>query len=284
MNNLQVKTIELEPAKVVFNHEEIEKDLENNLKKYSGLTFTEDDATECNKTIAELRKGKKAVDRYRIDTKKELSAPITEFEKKCKTLNEKFDSVINPLVEQSNAFEEKRRTEKREKSQEVLAQIIEDFELDEKYAIELAIEDTHLAKSRSMKSIKEEFEMKAEHLKMKQEKEASDKQSIINQVKLSNAENDLTLSESSYLSLLDYKDVNQITEQITSDVDRELERERQAEQRKQEQLEREEKRKQERQERESQEPTVQEKKEPEPVIDPVFVAQEPIPFKDMEAR
>ena len=91
MNQLQVKTIELEPAKVVFNHEEIKKDLDKSLKKYSGLTFTEDDATECRSTISELRKGKKAVDQYRIKTKKELTEPVAKFENKCKSLNKKFD-------------------------------------------------------------------------------------------------------------------------------------------------------------------------------------------------
>lgn len=267
MNELQVKTIELEPAKVVFNHEEIEKDLEKNLKKYSGLTFTENDATECKSTIAELRKGKKAVDQYRLKIKKELTVPVTEFENKCKALNSKFDEVINPLVSQHVQFEEKREEEKRQKVQEIIAQLIEEFDLLEKYAVDLVIADSYLTKSKSIKSITEELETNAEHLKMKQDKEASDKQSIINQVKLSNTENDLNLSESSYLSLLDFKDVNEITEQIVSDVDRELEKKTQEEKRKQEQLE-----------RESQELIMQVPSEP---TEPVDAETMPDPFADV---
>lgn len=235
MNELQVKTIELEPAKVAFNHEEIEKELEKNLQKYNGLTFTEDDATECRSTIAELRKGKAAVDRYRIDTKKRLAEPVTAFEKQCKDINKKIDDVIDPLVEQSDAFEEKRRNEKRERVQEIVARAIEDFELEEKYAVEMEISDKYLAKSKSVKSITEELETTAEHLKMKQDKEVSDKQAIIYQVKLSNTENDLNLSESSYLSLLDYKEINDITDQIMGDVEREVEKRNQGEKAKQEQ-------------------------------------------------
>lgn len=223
MNELQVKTIELNPAKVVFNHEEIEKDLEKNLQKYSGLTFTEDDAVECRSTIAELRKGKKAVDEYRKKTKKELTAPVTEFENKCKELNKKFDDVINPLVEQNEEFEKKRRDEKREKVHELLAQIIEEFDLEEKYAAQLAIEDSFLTKSKTMKTIEEELSTSAEHLKMQQDKAESDKQVISSSVKLANSEHDVTLSESAYISLLEFKDVKAIQAQISADTNQIIE-------------------------------------------------------------
>ncbi|GGB43427.1 hypothetical protein GCM10011409_21300 [Lentibacillus populi] len=224
MNELQVKTITLEPAKVVFNHEEIEKDLEKNLQKYSGLTFTEDDATECRKTIADLRKGKKAVDEYRKDIKKQLNEPVKEFEDKCKALNKKFDEVIDPLIEQSDAFEIKRRDEKRIKVQEVIGQLIEDFDLYEKHAVELVVLDSHLTKSKTMKSIAEELETQAAQLKTKQDKEAADKELIASTVKLANVENGIKLSESAYISLIDYRDVESIKQQIADDAEKEVEK------------------------------------------------------------
>src|SRR5699024_10112365 len=69
------------------------------------LTFTESETPEIRKTLAELRKGAKAVDRYRIDTKKELSEPITEFEKKCKEIVKKFDERIGSRDEQLKDYE-----------------------------------------------------------------------------------------------------------------------------------------------------------------------------------
>ena len=224
MNELQVKTIELEPAKVVFNHEEIEKDLDKNLKKYSGLTFTEDDATECRSTISELRKGKKAVDQYRIKTKKELTEPVTEFENKCKSLNKKFDEVINPLVVQSDSFEEKRKNEKLAEIHEIIAQLIEYHDLHEKYAVDLVVADNYLTKSKTIKSITEELKTNAEHLETKQDKEAADKENIINIVKLANAEHKLNLTESAYVRLLEFNDIADIKKQVIDDANKEDER------------------------------------------------------------
>ena len=224
MNELQVKTIELEPAKVVFNHKEIEKDLDKSLKKYSGLTFTEDDATECRSTISELRKGKKAVDQYRIKTKKELTEPVAEFENKCKSLNKKFDEVINPLVVQSDSFEEKRKNEKLTEVHEIIAQLIEEYDLYKKYAVDLVVSDNYLTKSKTIKSITEELTTNAEHLKMKQDKEAADKENIINTVKLANAENKLNLTESAYVRLLEFNDIADIKGQVIDDANKEVER------------------------------------------------------------
>lgn len=230
MDELQVKTIEKEPAMVIFNHEEIEKDLEENLQKYSGLTFTEDTAAECKKVVAELRKGKKAVDDYRKQTKKELTAPVTEFENKCKSLNKKFDEVINPLVEQHEAFEQKRKEEKSAKVKEVMDIVIGQKNLSDKYASQLTIDDGYLAKSKSLKSIEEDLRERGDHLKLMQEKEESDKQTIQSAVQYVNSNYGVSLSEAPYMNLVDYQDVKDIKAQIMDDGQAEADKRLHAEQ------------------------------------------------------
>lgn len=234
----ELKTIKSELPVIEFNYEEIEQDLEKNLQKYNGLTFTEDDVSECKKTIAELRKGKKAVDDYRKEKKKELSAPVVEFESKCKSLNQKFDSVINPLIEQHETFEQKRKDEKREKAQEVISELIEQHDLLEKYATQLIVEDSFLTKSKTIKFVTEELETKAQHLKMQQGKEESNKQVIQNNIQFINAEHGVSFSESPYINLLDYKELGTIKRQIMADVYKELDK--QAEKRKEQELQKEE--------------------------------------------
>lgn len=232
MNELQVKTIKFKPAEVEFNYQELEAILEENLKKYNGLTFSEDDAAECKKTITELNKGKKMVDQYRLKTKKQLTEPVTAFENQCKELNKKFDEVINPLKEQHDSFESKRKEEKREKIQAVVDQLIESLALNDKYAAELVIEDSHLTKSKTLKTIEEELSVTAEHLKMKQDKAESDKQVIESTVEIANNRYEVALTTSAYVSLLDHKDVKEIKEQILVDaqneVEKQMEKERQA--------------------------------------------------------
>lgn len=224
MNELQVKTLEIIPASIKFNYKELEDELNKNLAKYEGLTFTADDATECRKTIAELRKGKKSVDDYRIKTKKELSEPVTAFEDKCKELNSKFDEVINPLVSQNEAFEIKRKSEKRLLVQEVLDEAIEHHELDHERAEQLLIPNNYLTASKSIKSITTEVEANASHLKMQQDKELADKESVILAVKLANSENELSLSVPAYVRSLEFNDLEKVRSQIDVDVQQEIEK------------------------------------------------------------
>lgn len=222
MNELQVKTIEIQPAVIEFNHEEIEKELEANLKKYEGLVFSEENATDLRKTIAELRKGKNAVDRYRIDTKKKLNEPVTEFEKKCIELNMRFDNVITPLVEQQKEFEEKRRAEKLKEVEAIRLEHIENYGLAEEYHNQVTIDDSMLTKSASIKQVRDTLEFQVQKLKNEQDKKESDIQLINTTVELANAKNELGFSADAYVRLLEFKPVEEITKQVELDAENEV--------------------------------------------------------------
>src|SRR5690625_5884932 len=56
MNNLQVKTTELKPAVITFNHEEISRELDATLEKYANLVFTEENKTDLRNTRSEEKK------------------------------------------------------------------------------------------------------------------------------------------------------------------------------------------------------------------------------------
>ncbi len=75
MNKLQLKVLETKPAQINFNYDEISKHLDEVLKKYTGITITEETIKDGKKVIADLRKGKKSLDEFRKKTKKELTAP-----------------------------------------------------------------------------------------------------------------------------------------------------------------------------------------------------------------
>lgn len=222
MNELQVKTINFTPAVVEFNFDELSNVLDEQLAKYQGLEFTEKDVAECKKTITELNKGKKALDDYRKKTKKELTASVTEFENKCKELAAKFDSVIDPLKEQHDQFEEKRKDIKRMEIEGFIDHLIHVENLNDKYAAQLVIDDSYLTKSKTIKSIKEELTTKAEHLGIQQDKEDADQEVIKSHVALTNAKNGVNLPESVYIKLLDFKDVGTIKILIEADAENEI--------------------------------------------------------------
>ena len=224
MQEIEVKTITKKPAEIEFNHEELLEDLEQNLKKYDGLTFTESETPEIRKTLAELRKGAKAVDRYRIDTKKELNKPITEFESKCKDIVKRFDNRIHSLDEQLKDYEKQWREKRIVKVQEIIANVLNESNLNEKYAAKLVVDDDHLKKNITNNRLKEMIEFQADGLLQEQEKEQADRDMIETYVKLKNSEYSVNLSIESYLSQLEFKDAQSVKNTINKDVENELAR------------------------------------------------------------
>ncbi|HHY72674.1 MAG TPA: DUF1351 domain-containing protein [Bacillus bacterium] len=218
---LQVKTINLTPAVVEFNFDELSAVLDEQLKKYEGLTFTEKDAAACKKTITELNKGKKALDDYRKETKKKLTESVTAFENQCKELGAKFDSVINPLKEQHDEFENQRKEEKRKQIQTIIDGLLEKEGLNGKFAAQLIIPDEYYNKGKAMKAIRDELTTKAEYLGIQQDKEDADKEIIRMTVQQANTVLGVNLPESVYFNLLDYKTVEEIRAQIQADGEKE---------------------------------------------------------------
>lgn len=221
MNNLEIKTNDFRPAKVEFNYDQISNQLNKTLEKYKGLVFTDETVLNCNKTIAELRKGKRSLDDFRKKTKKELTKSVTEFENQCKELNKKFDEVIDPLKEQSDFFEEQRRSDKRQRVQRIVDELIKEQGLNEKYTSQLIIEDSYLNKTKSLKSIKEELTVAAETLGIQQDKEEADEELIKTKVELANTKYNVNLSETPYIRLLEYEDIEDIETKVILDAERE---------------------------------------------------------------
>lgn len=224
MNEIRVETIEMELPKITFNHKEILEDLEVNLKKYDNLTFTEKQTPELRKTIAELRKGIKAVEDYRKSTKKELSEPIKTFESKCKEITSHFSDRVNKLNEQLTLYEEQRKEKKRIKIQEIIANTLNETVLEQKYADKLVVEDEFLNKSMSIKEITETIQFVANNLKMTQEKEYADKEMIETFIKLKNSEHDMNIPIEPYISRLEFESHTDVKNAIENDVKRELNR------------------------------------------------------------
>lgn len=230
--SVALRIIETTPAVVKFNYDEMEANLDAVLVKYQGLTFTDSDAVECKKTIAELRKGQKALSDFRIKTKKELTESVTDFEKQCKKLHDKFETVISPLTIQNDQFELDRRELKRVEIQKVIDSLVADHLLSDKYAAKLVILEEYFNKGKAIKAIAKELAALADTLSVQEDKEAQDIDLIKTKVQLANAEYQLfenALLPESYLRLLEYnKSVAEIDLLINSDAQQIADREKKA--------------------------------------------------------
>ncbi|MBM7869334.1 hypothetical protein JOC70_000803 [Clostridium pascui] len=211
---MELKVIKTTPAEVNFNYDEISKHLDEVLKQYTGIIITEDTVADGKKVIAELRKGQKSLDEFRKKTKKELTAPVTEFENKCKELSKKFDEVINPISEQAEQFELKRKEEKTKDIQKLIDEMCKLKGLDS-----LPLEESYLNKSTSLKSIKAELMKAADNILLQQATLKANTDLIKSKIEYVNVKNNLSLIDLPYVKMLEYADIQTVLEQIEKDVE-----------------------------------------------------------------
>lgn len=206
-------------AVVSFNYAEIDAQLDEVLKKYGGLLFTDETVAECKKTITELKKGKKSLNDFKIKTKKLLTADITKFEDQCKKLSDKFDTVIDPIGIQAEAFEVKRKQDKENEITTIIETLNEERDLSKKYYDQLIITDSMLNKGPTIKSITEDLTKQADSLLSQQNVEKANIELIKSKVELAIATYGVPLLDTQYISMMEYSNVTEITKLIMEDAE-----------------------------------------------------------------
>lgn len=110
MNNIKkISNIEVEytPVVVEDNFDLIESQLKQKLESLS-LIVGEDDVKVAKKSATEINAMIKVIDRFRIDKKKEMLVPITDFEEKAKKLSALCDESRQKLLSQVKVFTDKK--------------------------------------------------------------------------------------------------------------------------------------------------------------------------------
>lgn len=127
MNELSL-VINQNPGSIDINSDTLEEQLDKKLSEYKGAVFTEDSKAIAKAEVASLRKLKKDIEDSRKAVKKKWMEPYDQFEKKMKSLSAKVDEPINAINEQVQAFEEKRKQEKRELIRNLYEDVVADYE------------------------------------------------------------------------------------------------------------------------------------------------------------
>ena len=111
MNEISV-IVEQTQGLVSANFEEVKRQLYVQMDEYRGMVYTEDTVKSAKEDVATLRKVRKAIEDKRKEVKKAQMIPYEEFEAKAKELIQIIDDVINPISEQVETFEVKRKEER----------------------------------------------------------------------------------------------------------------------------------------------------------------------------
>src|SRR5699024_6187221 len=131
------------------------------------------------------------------------------------------------IDEQLKDYEKQWKEKRIVKVQEVIANVLNESNLNEKYAARLVVDDDHLKKNVTDNRLREMIEFQADSLLQEQEKEQADQDMIETYVKLKNSEYSVNLSIESYLSQLEFKDAQSVKNTINKDVENELARQEQ---------------------------------------------------------
>ena len=105
--------VEQKNGSIETNFEEIKAALAAGLEEYKGMVFTAESQPEAKKTVASLRKLKKAMNDRRIEIKIAFMVPYTNFEAQVKELDKLIDEPIDFISGQIEEFERKRVEEKK---------------------------------------------------------------------------------------------------------------------------------------------------------------------------
>ena len=157
MNELAETTISVEmetPEIKITNKEKLDALVDAVVKKYSGIVVTEDTLKECKKTLTELRKLSKELNAKRLEKQRQYETPVKEFKAQIDAYINQINDVISDIKQGTDEFEEKRKAEKQEAIQNLIAEMAGNYGVDPET---IEIDKKWLNKSTTMKKIMEEI-------------------------------------------------------------------------------------------------------------------------------
>lgn len=149
------------PEKIVFNYEQLKRELSEKVEVYSNLVYT-DDQIKCAKADrADLNRLKKALNDERIRREKEYMQPFNAFKAQINEIIEIIDKPVALIDGQIKEFEEQQKREKREKIEEFFST----YPHPEWLLISQIWDDKWLNASASLKKTEEEISNRIDSIK-----------------------------------------------------------------------------------------------------------------------
>lgn len=123
---LQTDLAQAVPEEIIFNFDELKRELSERLEYYHDLVVTEDTIKESKADRATLNKLRTAIDTRRKDIKAAYLRPYNIFEAKCKELTVLIDEPIKAIDTQLKAFDDARKEEKRQQIEAAYENIVKE--------------------------------------------------------------------------------------------------------------------------------------------------------------
>lgn len=111
------------PEQILFNYEELKQELTEKVHHYETLVYTEDQIKEAKADRANLNKLKKALNDERIRREREYLEPFNAFKTQINEIIAIIDKPVAVIDSQVKAFEDKQKSEKKAKIEELFTTI-----------------------------------------------------------------------------------------------------------------------------------------------------------------
>lgn len=200
---MELEVQEYQPPVIRINYDELKAALGQKLKDYKSLVVTEETLPGCKAAKKELTALKTKIDNYRKDTKKEASIPIDKFNEQCNTLIHMIDDALDPIREGIKVFDDKKREAKGEIAKKIIAEVIEEMELNEKYGSQLTLIDRYKNLTITEKEVRQDLEARALTLKTQQDQEKERIDLIVSMVEDENKRLTTKMDSDRFLRMLE---------------------------------------------------------------------------------
>ena len=147
---------------IEWNKEEFMQMVSVVTEKYNGITYTDDQMKMAKEDRAKLNAMKKAISDRRIQIKKAIMEPYTQFEADVKEVVELIEKPIGMIDTQIKEYEEEQKRQKKEKLQEYFDKQV--GELENTVRFDDVFEKQYLNQTFSLKKAKEEIKEKLEKI------------------------------------------------------------------------------------------------------------------------
>lgn len=159
------------PATIKFDNTTLNNQAQKAKNKYSGLIITEDmiptikaERAEFNKIIKQLNELRKKIESKHNES---LSIVKQQIQEPANT----YQSIIDEIDKSLDAFEEKRKQEKKLEVEKMLLEIKSGYPLNDKYSVQVIIQDRYLNKTISDKEVAESIHQQCQSLLEQQKNE-----------------------------------------------------------------------------------------------------------------
>lgn len=210
----EILNVPMDVKPISLDYEQMRVRLNEMLEPYKGIVVTEDNYKLCKEKKDEVGRIGRELDDTRKAIKKTYEKPLKDFEKEIKDLVAIADKVKKEISDQLDVFDNKRKEEKRNTAEQIIDEMVGEYQLKEKYAGQVELKKSFMNLTAKESDVRADIEAQCARLKQQQDDEESIKKIIENTCETQNKNLTAKLVPSVYISLIGKLETDEIIDRI----------------------------------------------------------------------